>query len=337
MFKGMHRTVLSLLLVALTVACAAGCSSSKTEGPAKPAEPAKKPDFPTKSIEMVVPYPPGGISDIAARAIASSMTETLGQPVVVVNKPGASGMTGAEYVARYKDPGYAIGLLSPSNYYPELHQKGTSYTSDDLVPVCATHSNLSTVVVKADAPWKNIKELLEYAKTKQVSIGNTGTGATTHLVPGQLAKLGGVNVAHVPFSGDGTAIAAVLGGHIEAACVNFPGAQAQLEAKQLRSLGLFMDQRLPYAKDIPTFEEEGYKLTIPLPLAGVFAGKGTSPEVVAKIDDAIKKALEHAGTKSILTKSGVYIKYINHTDFADLLKNRKETLGQAIIDAGALK
>jgi tripartite-type tricarboxylate transporter receptor subunit TctC len=294
--------------------------------------------YPTKPIELAIPFPPGGMTDISARAIASTMHESLGQPVVVTNKSGSAGMEAGLYVAREKTDGYAIMLGSLPFYLPEQHRDGPPYKSSELRAIAAVIATTPTVIVSAKSQWKSMKEFVDWAKQQpSVPIGHTGKGTSTHQTAVALGKVGGFKVVDVPFAGDAPAAVAVLGNNIPIAVSNFPALVQHLQAGTLRGLAVISDARMEKAKDVPTMVEAGFSLPIPFPAIGLFTNANVPDEIVDKLDAAVQKALAHQTTKAILEKSDVLVYYRNHQEFSKYIAENKENLGKMMKELGVIK
>lgn len=168
--------------------------------------------YPEKAVQLIVPYPPGGISDLTARVLAANIEPFLGQQLLVVNKPGGGGAIGGFAVTR-GEPGYTLGIFAPVLAFPEYYRQEAAYTSADVRPVARQFMMLTTIVVKSDAPPNNMKEFIQWVeKNPGMKYGHTGKGATTHLVGVDLADLLGLNMVDLPFQGDSQVVTAVLGG-----------------------------------------------------------------------------------------------------------------------------
>lgn len=253
-------------------------------------------DFPTRSIELVVPYPPGGSSDALARAVAPTLEKELGQSVVVVNKPGAGGLVAATLVSKAKPDGYTILIASSTalTLTPQIQDveydplKGFTYMGlvARLIPM---------VLVRTDSPWKTFDELLAYAKSHpgKVRYGTSGPTSGTHIALSMIAKEKGVEFVHVPFKGDGPVVNAILGGHIEVAGL-FSVYRPHVKAGKLRPLLSFMDERVKYFPDVPTVKEIGVRFKgkgSVQSITGIIAPAGVDPAIVSKYEMALKKAV----------------------------------------------
>jgi tripartite-type tricarboxylate transporter receptor subunit TctC len=247
--------------------------------------------YPEKPINLVVPLAAGGQTDLNARALAEAMEKELKQPVVVVNKPGGTMTVGGYAVASAKPDGYTLGFFPPSASLPEVFSYFYSapYSSEDLRPVCRVATPVLVIAVKGDAPWSSLKELIEHArKNPRMKFGDTGKSGTGYSVMSTIARAEKVDLVEVPFDGDGTTVAALLGGHISIGLPAFPVTRSLTAARKLKILALCIDKKAPFAPDIPTVVELGYKLPY-VPYIALFAPRKTPDEVIEKLDELVRK------------------------------------------------
>jgi tripartite-type tricarboxylate transporter receptor subunit TctC len=253
-------------------------------------------DYPTRPITLVVPYSPGGGSDLASKIMADKVSEFLGQPVVSDYKPGAAGALGAAFVAKAKPDGYTllVGSQSPLIVSP-LTKEGLGYTFDDLIPVCG-YSKISVMInAKPDGPWKTLKEFIADAQRNPGKYRYSTYGALSmaHFVMELLSKEAGLKLTHIPYDGSPKANAALLGGHVDIACTT--GTGGLYEAKSLNILAIADKERLSGMPEVPTLTELGYP-SIQLDAQYAFCvPKGTPKEVIDKLYDAHKKAFQKYG------------------------------------------
>jgi len=271
--------------------------------------------YPEKAVQIIVPYPPGGISDLTARVLANAIEPYLGQPLLVVNKPGGGGAIGGFAVTR-GEPGYTIGVFAPVLAFPEYYRTEAAYTSADTRPVARQFMMLTTIVVKNDAPPNTLREFVQWVeKNPGMKYGHTGKGATTHLVGVDLADLLGLKIIDVPFQGDAHVVIAVLGGHVPIGFANLPGVVSHIKAGTLKGMAIYADKRIEDVPQIPTVEEHGYKLRLPYPFGGIFAPKATPDFMVDKLSEAIGKANEQESYQKEMKKIGAYSAYLPRAAF----------------------
>lgn len=271
--------------------------------------------YPEKPVQLIVPYPPGGISDLTARVLASTIEPFLGQPLIVVNKPGGGGAIGG-YAVTKGEPGYTMGIFAPVLAFPEYYRPEAAYTSADVRPVARQFMMLTTIVVKKDAPPNNLKEFIQWVeKNPGLKYGHTGKGATTHLVGVDLADLVGIKMIDVPFQGDSHVMTAVLGGHVPIGFANLPGVVSHIKAGTLKGIAIYADKRMEEVPEVPNVLEQGYKLRLPYPFGGLFAPKATSDFMLDKLSEAVGKASEQESYKRDMKKIGAYSAYQSRAVF----------------------
>jgi tripartite-type tricarboxylate transporter receptor subunit TctC len=308
------RSVLSrLALVALFGCVAAPAASVAADA------------FPTKPIQVVIPFQPGD-TDNMLRPFLDRMHETLGQPAVLVFKPGAGGGLGAGIVATSRPDGYTlVGTSQGSIVVVPLANKDVRYTTDAFVPVAALSEGGLMLVVAANAPWKTMKELVEYSRTapEKVTYGSSGVMGITHLLAEIFAKEAGIRWTHVPMQGSAPAITALLGGHIAMASTAVAPALAHIRAGTLRPLAVFGDTRMKAFADVPTLKELGYTTASPV-LYGILAPKGTPREVVNAIYGAAKATVDKHGDAiaSRLATIGAEVRLLGPDEYAAYLQGQ---------------
>jgi len=287
-----------------------------------PAAPAAA--FPDKPLELTVLFGAGSAADLLARKLAESAGKDLGQPVAVVNRTGAGGALGYTHVKSQSPDGYA--LVWNSNSISTAYHAGNmkiDYTA--FAGVAALTSEPVSLAVKADAPWKDIREFLAHAKANpgQVRIGNSGRGSFTHLMAVALENRAGLKVVHVPF-GRELAVTTVLGDKIEAS-VQLPAEiMTQVTGRQVRVLAITGDTRLASLPDVPTLKESGIDLTMAL-WRGVAVPKGTPEAVIARLQRAFTQAAQSAEFREFATRMGAVVEIRDARDFdAFMAKDDRE-------------
>ena len=298
------------------------------------AMPARAADnFPTRPIQLVIPFAPGD-TDAMLRPFADRMGEFLGQPVVLNYKPGAGGGVGAGVVANSKPDGYTLVGTSPGSIVVvPLANKDIQYTPDSFTPIASLAEGAMLLVVDSSAPWKNMKELVEYSKKNPGAITFSSSGALgiTHLLAEIFAKEAGVNWRHIPYQGSGPAITALLGGHVTMSSTAIAPAQAHMKAGTLRPMAVFGDSRMKAFPDVPTLKELGYNVGSPT-LYGISAPKGTPKEVVDALYAASKKVVEKYGDSiaANLGLLGAEPRLLGPVEYAAYLKNQNQLFSVGI-------
>lgn len=280
--------------------------------------------FPGKPIQSLIPYNPGGSSDLYMRALADAMSKYLGEPVISTNKPGGGGTIAGTTLVNSKPDGYTIAQLNPSQTHPELtvYFKPAPYTSRDLQFVANWGCYQIGLVVRNDSPWMSLKEFIEYAMNNPSKIrwGNSGTGGRYWTTGMSLAKQAGIKMKDVPFQGDVETLTALLGNHIEMGMVTvWGGIIQQIEAKKIRALCVFTEKRLEELPDVPTIKELGYQYreVLGAPYIGTFVPKGAPQNIIAKISEVIRKATEDEEFKAKMKKLGCPIWYLGTKEFEE--------------------
>lgn len=252
--------------------------------------------YPNKPIQIVIPYSPGS-TDIAFRPFTEKLPEYLEQPVTFVYKPGASGATGASFVAKAKPDGYILlGCPQAPVITSPLTLEGLDYTLDDFIPICRITTGPITVAVKADSPWKTIKDIVEEAKKSpgKLTYCTPGVFSSQHIAMEVFAKFAGISITHVPATGGGPAATAVLGGHVSMTSSTMAPVSPHIKSGAMRAIGFFEKERLKEKEflDVSTFLEAGYPVVFTV-WFGLLAPKGTPEEVTNTIYIAFKKAIDN--------------------------------------------
>ena len=285
------------------------------------AAPAAAQTYPDRPITLVAPFPPGGVADQVGRPLGSAMEKLLKQPVVLQNKPGAGGAVGMASVAQARPDGYTLLVaLSSISIIPEadkLFARQPAYTMDQLAPVALLSADPTVMVVKADSPWKTVKDFVEDAKKRpgQIAYSSSGVYGTLHVAMEMFAVAAEIKLRHVPFSGGGPAVTALLGNNVQALASGPGPVLAQIKAGTLRPLAGWGDKRIPALPDVPTFKELGYKDVEFYIWAGLFAPKATPAPVINTLREATKKAVDDPDFKKTMENQGSPITYMDAPEF----------------------
>jgi tripartite-type tricarboxylate transporter receptor subunit TctC len=291
--------------------------------------------YPSKPIQMVVPFPPGGVADISARPAAHVMTRILKQSVLVVNKPGAGGSVGAAQAARSAPDGYTILMaLSSVSVLPmadRIQGRPPAYEMSQLLPLALLTADPTVLLVRADGPYKTLKHLVDAAKAKPGSInyGSSGVYGTLHVAMEIFSGAADIKMFHIPYQGGGPAVGALLGGQIEALASGPSAAIGQIKGGKLRALAVWGDKRLASLPDVPSMKELAYDATFYI-WSGLFAPAGTPAPVVATLRDAIKRTVEDAEFKEAMAKVETPIAYLDAPEFKEFVDVDARRLGAAV-------
>jgi tripartite-type tricarboxylate transporter receptor subunit TctC len=263
-------------------------------------------EYPTKAIQMVVPFPPGGGSDTAARIVSDKLAERLGQPVVVVNKPGAGGVLGVYAALGAPPDGYTIFVCSSAAIGAPIARKGVTFNViKDFKPVNLAVNSPYLVFVKKEARWAAFEDLIGEARKNpgKLTYSSSGYGGTNHFA-GELLKMhANVNVTHIPMEGDSPALTAVLGGHVDFNPGQFSSSYKFLKAGSIRGLLIMAKKRLPDFPDIPTTMEKGLPFTIGAWQAFLVRSQ-TPSEIADKLEKAFKEVLRDKKVVELFRNTG---------------------------------
>ena len=276
--------------------------------------------YPTKPITMIVPFPPGGLADIVARPVAEAMSRDLGQPVVVENKGGAGGGIGMGLAAKAPPDGYTVLLaLSSFSVLPEadtLLGRAPMYSFASLRPIARITADPTVLAVRAEAPWKTVKDFVEDAKKRPgaINYGSSGNYGTMHVPMEILAQNAGIKMTHVPFTGAGPAIVALLGGQIDAVSSGPATVLQHVKAGKLRVLAHWGNGRLDALPDVPALKEAGYNAEY-AQWSGLFVPAGTPEPIAQRLRAAARAAANDAKVKEVILNAGSPILYQDTPDF----------------------
>jgi tripartite-type tricarboxylate transporter receptor subunit TctC len=287
-------------------------------------------DFPTREVQIIVPWAAGGATDLIFRALAASTGKHLGKAVVVVNRPGGGGAVGYTEAAQASPDGYTlVSAITPLTILP--HQVKTAFTYKSFDPVINIASDPSMFLTRPDAPWKDLKDFVDYAKKNpnMVTVGNSGAGGGVHLVALAFERAAGVKFNHIPFSGGGPSVTALLGGHVNTVSVSPPEGIPQVQAGKLKIIALFSDKRLEMFPNVPTVKEQGIDFAMGM-WRGLAAPKGTPPDVLNKLHDAFKKGMEDPAFKKSAADMAVNIHYLGPEAFGKLMASENDFYAQLV-------
>lgn len=289
-----------------------------------------------KPIEMTVMFGAGSAADVTARELAKGMEKALGVPVTVVNRTGGGGAIGYSYVQQQKPDGYSI-IWNSNSISTTYHLGTTSFDYKAFDAVARVSVETPVLAVRNDAPWKTLKELINFAKANpgKVRIGNSGSGSHTHFVAQALFKSNDATITNVPFT-EGQAVVNLLGSRIEGV-IQLPAAViGQVKSGDLRVLAALGEKRDPVFPDIPTAKELGYPVALDM-WRGIAVPTGTPKPVVAKLQDAIRQSVDSQSFKDAGKTIGFVPAYLSAQDFAKLIANDDVRLAQLMDELGLKK
>jgi tripartite-type tricarboxylate transporter receptor subunit TctC len=262
--------------------------------------------YPDHPIKVVVPFSPGGNADLVGRVLTARMAQTLGQPLVIDNRPGAGGGQGAEGVAKSPPDGYTllIGTNGPLTVNPVLQPKLRYDVFKDFAPVALAGAVPHALVVNNAVPAKTLAELLALARSKAVSVGTAGVGSSTHLTLERLKAQTGTRLQHIPYRGGNTAVGDLIGGSLDAAVMELSAALPLHQSGKARLLAVGSMKRSALAPDVHTFHEDGVKDFVASSYVGLLAPANTPPAVIAQLQKAAAEALTHPSVLDKLSPLG---------------------------------
>jgi tripartite-type tricarboxylate transporter receptor subunit TctC len=302
------------------------------------AVPAFAQDYPVKPVTLIVPWPAGGSTDIAMRAIAEAAGKHLGQPIVVDNKAGGSGTVGpATMAATGKPDGYIIAQIPITVFRLPLMQKTTWDPLKDFTYIVHLTGYTFGVTSNAESQFKTWQDVVDYAKQNpgKITYATPGAGTSLHIGMEQIAAKAGIKLTHVPFKGGAETNAAVLGGHT-ALQADSSGWKPLVEAGKLRLLMIWTANRSKNWPDTPTLKELGYPFVFDSPF-GVAGPKGMDAKIVAKLHDAFKKAIDEPAVQEQLAKYDMVVNYKNTEDYKKLVAETIEAERKVLSDLGLAK
>ena len=263
--------------------------------------------WPTKPITFIVPYPPGGGTDVVARIYQESLSKQLGQPIIIDNRGGAGGSLGTAVVAHGPTDGHTmLFTLSSHTINPKLYDKLPFDVEKDFTAIGLAALVPQILVANINAPFNNVQELIAYAKAHpgKLNFGSVGTGSPAHIA-GELLKLkAGIDMVHVPYKGGGPAVADTLGGQVQMAFVSLPAAWQHVKAGRLKAIAVTSDKRTTAAPDVPTLVESGVPDCVVNSWYGAFAPARTPPAAIARLNAAINGVLQKPEIKERLLAQG---------------------------------
>ena len=289
--------------------------------------------FPDKAITVVVPNPPGGVVDSSARLVADPLTKLFGQAVIIDNRAGASGNIAYQMVARAPKDGYTL-LASYSAYHvgnPAMFPK-LPWDPKDLVPVALIAAATNVITAHPSVPAKNLKEFIAYVKQNpgKVNYASQGNGSLSHVGTELFDQTTHTEMTHVPYKGSGPAIQDVLSGQVQVFITTPPSVMGHVQAGKLKAFAVTSKTRHPMLPDVPTTAEAGLPGFELEAWVGLFAPAGTPPEVIAKLSEGVKKALELPETKKRAETLGIEPRYLGPDALAALVKKDTDYWGKVI-------
>ena len=300
---------------------------------------AQRTDYPVRPITMIVPFTPGGGTDIMARLVADKLGRGLGQPVVVENKAGAGGTIGTELAARSEPNGYTLmmGSVSTISINPSLYKKLNINPIKDLAPIGLFASTPSVIAVPNNLPVNTLQELIAYAKTNpgKVNFGSAGSGTSHHLAGELFKQQAGVDAQHVPYKGSAPALLGLMRGDVQFLIANMPSLKPAIDGKQIKPLALTSLERSAQFPDYKTANESGLPGFEVIVWYGIFAPAGTPEAIINRLNGELRKITAMPDVRKKLTEEGADAINSSPREFAQRIQKDYETWKKVVDSSGA--
>jgi len=296
-------------------------------------------NYPTRPIRLVVPFPAGGTTDILAREVGRRLSVSLGQPVVIDNRPGAAGNIGSDLVAKSAPDGYTLLMCTVSTHAinPNLYAKLPYDHVKDFAPVILVAGVPNVLEVTPALPVNSVSDLIKLAKEKpgQINFASSGSGTSIHL-SGELFKtMAGVDMTHIPYKGSAPAIADLMGGQVQVMFDNLPSSLQQIKAGKLRAIAVTSAQRAPALPDVPTIAESGLPGFEATSWFGIVAPAGTPPAIIARINADVNQWLQSPDAREELLAQGAAAAGGTPEQFAAHIRAETEKWAKVVKASGA--
>ncbi|MDQ2779360.1 MAG: tripartite tricarboxylate transporter substrate binding protein [Pseudomonadota bacterium] len=303
-----------------------------------PAANAQTAAYPAKPITLVVPFSPGGFTDVVARVIADGLAKSLGQAVLIDNRPGAGSTLGADFVAKAAPDGYTLLMISTTHVIsPAMYAKLPYDATKSFTPVGKLVEGPYVMVVNGKLPAKTVKEFIALAKAKPGTLdySSSGNGSSQHLMAAMFGSMAGIKINHIPYRGSGQSVTDLAGGVVQMSFVGAPIAVQHAGGGRIRPMAVTTLKRSAQLPDVPTLDEAGvpgYDATIWL---GLVAPAGTPPAIVNRLNAELGKVLNTPDTKAAIVATGVEVSLSTPAEFGKLMEAEGRKWGKVVHDVGA--
>jgi tripartite-type tricarboxylate transporter receptor subunit TctC len=293
--------------------------------------------YPNKPIKLIVPFAPGGFTDVVARILGQKLSVSLGQPFVIENKAGAGSTIGTDFVAKAAPDGYTLVMVSTTHVIsPAIYPKLPYDPIKSFTPVGKLVDSAYVLMVNPKVPVNSVADYIALAKAQpdKIHYASSGNGSSQHLMGGMFASMTGTKLIHVPYKGSSGAASDLVAGIVESSFAGVPNAMAQVPAGRLKALAVTTAKRIPQLPDVPTMQEAGvpgYEASVWL---GLLAPVGTPKEIVARLNAEIAKVMNSPETKKELYAAGVESDISSPEALGALMNREMERWGKVIKDAG---
>lgn len=293
--------------------------------------------YPARPLRVIVNSAPGGLTDVVARVLATKMSQTLGQPMLVENRVGATGVLGADAVAKAAPDGYTVGVFANGiSTFPALFASMPFNTDTAFSPVVLINTSPLVMVTGPKSPYKNVAEYVSDARARpgRLAIASGGNATMTHLIAEQFQANAGIQLIHVPYKGGGPALNDVMAGHVPAYFDTLGTTVPQARVGTVRALAVVSPARLAVLPDVPTLAESGYPGVQGTAWFAMFVPAGTPPEIIARLNAEANRALQAPDIKERMTGSGMLIEGGSQEVLADLMRREVPRWAKLVKDRG---
>ncbi|WP_151449014.1 Bug family tripartite tricarboxylate transporter substrate binding protein [Lacisediminimonas profundi] len=299
------------------------------------------PSYPNKPVRIVVPYAPGGTTDILARIVGNKLGAILKQTFIVENRPGAGGAVGSSFAAKQPADGYTLVMVVESSHAvnPNVYAKTPYDPVKDFDPISNLADVPNVLVVNPSFPARDLPALVKELKAnpEKYAFGSSGNGGLSHMNGELFLKTTGTKMLHTPYKGLGPALTDLMAGQIQVVFDNIPSSSSLIQANRIRPLAVAAKKRLKILPNVPTYAEAGLAPMNNPSWFGIGAPAGTPAPILAKLNSAVKQALESPDVVEAIEKQGAIPDYTTRKEFADLIKSSNDHWKKVVIDINFTK
>lgn len=290
--------------------------------------------FPDRPITIVLPYAPGSASDAYGRALGEHFTRMMGQPVVLVNRDGGSGVVGMRFVAQSAPDGYTLGLTPVTPVVVQPHMvRNLGIGPDSFQPVCGTNENIIGVLVRTESDIRDLPALVAAGRQRSLTFGSPGPNSLPQLAVVRVTNATGVEFSHIPFRGDPPHLNELIAGRIDFSAAVVASATGLIEGNRVRLIAVFSARRHPDYPDVPTAREQGIDAE-QLSQVGLYAPRGTPEPVMAKLEEACRTGVEDEAFRRVAATRRVPVNYMSRADFTAMVQREYEAYGRILRELG---